>query len=66
MNHPPQRLRSMPEKPLTSIDYIAALERCTTVESVREFGASAPAWVRGDDRFTRAVAKRLSVIVANK
>lgn len=62
----PQPLRTTAEKPLTSIDYIAALEYCTTAESVRQFRYAAPAVVQADNRFIRAVQKRLAAIVVEQ
>jgi hypothetical protein len=54
--------KSTAEKPLTAIDYIAELERCRSLEDVRDFGEQVPMRVRQDSRFTRAVAKRLAAI----
>lgn len=54
------------EKPLTAIDYIAALEQCTSITLVQGFAEQVPVEVRQDDRFTRAVAKRLASIKDRK
>lgn len=50
------------EKPLTAIDYIAALEQCASVTDVQRFGEQVPLEVRQDDRFNRAVATKLAAI----
>lgn len=55
-------LQSTVEKPLTAIDYIAALEQCTTVADVQRFGEQVPLAVRQDDRFNRAVATKLLLL----
>lgn len=55
------------ERPLTAIDYLVAMEQqCITVTMVREFAEQVPLTIREDDRFTRAVAKRLATIKARK
>lgn len=54
------------EKPLTAIDFIAALETCHSVNEVKDFGEQVPLPVRHDERFTKAVAKRLAVIKGRK
>jgi hypothetical protein len=54
--------QSTPEKPLTAVDYCAALEQCQTVTDVKNFSELTPAKVRHDERFTRAVARRLAAI----
>lgn len=53
---------STPEKPLTAIDFAAALEQCSTISEVRDFGERVPIEVRQDERFTKAVALRLAAI----
>lgn len=58
--------QSTTDKPLTAIDYIAALEQCETVTDVKDFGERTPLKVRTDERFTRAVAKRLAEIKDKK
>lgn len=50
------------EKPLTAVDYCACLEHCITLEEVGTFSEQLPEWVRSDERFSKAVAKRLAVI----
>lgn len=54
--------QSTPEKPLTAIDYIAGLEQCQSLTDVKNYGELTPLKVRTDERFTRAVAKRLAAI----
>lgn len=50
------------EKPLTPIDYIAAMDQCITRAEVRRFAEECPDSVRSDERFTRAVAVRLLAV----
>lgn len=50
------------EKPLTAVDYCAAIELCTSIDEVRTFCRGVPEEVRGDERFNKAVAKRLAAI----
>lgn len=57
---------STEEKPLTAIDFCAALQQCTTVTEVARFGEQCPAHVRNDERFTRAVAAKLGAIREKK
>lgn len=57
---------STPDKPLTPIDFIACLEQCGSHTEVAHFAERCPLDVRQDERFTRAVAKRLADIKANK
>lgn len=54
------------EKPLTAVDYIAALGKCRTQLAVRIYSASLPSHIREDGRFKRAVAARLAAIVESK
>lgn len=54
------------DKPLTAIDYIACLEQCSSITEVQQFAAQVPDDVRHDERFTRAVAKRLGAIKGKK
>lgn len=49
-------------KPLTVIDYIAALEQCIAITDVQRYADKVPLWVRQDERFTKGVAKRLASI----
>lgn len=55
-------LRPTIEKPLTTIDYIAALEQCVSITEVQRYAERVPMWVRQDDRFTKATAQRLAAI----
>jgi hypothetical protein len=50
------------EKPLTVIDYIAALQQCVTTRMVRGFAQEVPLHIRQDERFAKAVAQRLAAI----
>lgn len=50
------------EKPLTAIDYIAVMEQCSSVSDVADYAQRCPDHVRNDERFTRAVARRLAAI----
>ena len=54
--------QSTPEKPLTSIDYIARLAECVTAAEVASYAERCPGHVRHDERFTKAVAGRLAAI----
>lgn len=54
------------ERPITVVDYIAALEQASTIIDVRSFGEQVPMAIRQDDRFTRAVQKRLAAIKGRK
>jgi hypothetical protein len=53
-------LQSTIEKPLTAIDYVAALDQCDSIREVQQFSDRVPAFVRHDERFSRAVAKVIS------
>lgn len=53
------------EKPLTAIDYIAVLEQCSTRDEIAQYAQACPEAIRNDERFTRGVARRLSVIRTN-
>ncbi len=59
-------MRPTLEKPLTTIDYIAALEQCVSIAEVQRYAGDLPLWVREDERFTKAVAKRLAAIKSNQ
>lgn len=48
------------EKPLTPIDYCAALDQCITPAEVASFCERCPVEVRNDERFSRAVAEKLA------
>lgn len=50
------------EKPLTAVDFCAVLEQCSSVDEVRDFGERVPMDIRQDERFTRAVQRRLASI----
>lgn len=54
------------EKPLTAIDYAACLEHCLNIVEVATFSEQLPLAVRMDERYCKAVAKRLAVIAARK
>ena len=54
------------EKPLTAIDYCAALQACASVDEVRQFGDECPMAIRQDERFARAVAQKLAAIHEKK
>lgn len=54
--------QSTVEKPLTPIDYLAALELCASINDVQLFAEQVPVEVRQDYRFERGVAKRLAAI----
>jgi hypothetical protein len=54
------------EKPLTAIDYIAVLEQCSTVAHIADYAQRCPEHVRNDERFTRAVARRLGELKERK
>lgn len=49
--------QSTPEKPLTAIDYCAALTHCETLEEVHTFNSQLPLEVLQDDRYNRALAQ---------
>lgn len=60
-------LLSTIEKPLTAIDYCAGLEQCISVAEVKRYAEKVvPTWARQDERFTKAVAKRLASIKAKR
>jgi hypothetical protein len=50
------------EKPLTAIDYIAAMEQCTHFGELVEYAKFVPADVVEDERFARAFKDRLETI----
>lgn len=54
------------EKPLTAIDYCAALSQCNSVEDIRQFSEQVPISVLNDERYNRAVAGRLAAIREKK
>jgi len=54
--------QSTVERPLTAIDFIAVLAQCSTVSEVADYAQRCPEHVRNDERFTRAVARRLAAI----
>lgn len=54
------------EKPLTAIDFCAALEQCTSLDEIREFSEQLPINVLNDERYNRAVANRLAAIKERK
>lgn len=57
---------STAEKPLTAIDYCAALEQCNSAEDIRQFSLQVPIPVLNDERYNRAVASRLASIKGRK
>ena len=59
-------LESTVEKPLTAIDYIAALDQCDGIREVQLFAEQVPMDVRQDERFTRAVANRIKAMRSRK
>lgn len=50
------------EKPLTAIDYIAALDACRSQAEVGRFCDRVPSHIRSDERFGRGVAAKLAAI----
>lgn len=54
--------QSTAEKPLTAVDYVAALYQCASVTEVQQFAAGVPPEVREDERFTKGVAARLGAL----
>lgn len=54
------------ERPLTAIDFLVLLDKCATVSEVREYAERVPMDVRQDERFTRAVARRLGELKERK
>ncbi len=57
MNKAPQ---STSEKPLTAIDYCAALTYCETLEEVHTFNSQLPLFVLQDARYNTALALHCS------
>lgn len=54
--------QSTVEKPLTAIDYIAAMAECSTAREVAIYAEQVPLEVRNDERFSRAALARLDAI----
>lgn len=54
------------EKPLTTIDYIAALDGCASMREISRFSELVPSEVRNDERFARAVAAKITAIKCKK
>lgn len=52
--------QSTVEKPLTAVDYCAALAYCETLEEVHTFNSQLPLEVLQDDRYNRALAQHCS------
>jgi hypothetical protein len=50
------------EKPLTAIDYIAVMDKCSTFEELRDYATRCPVKIVEDDRFARAFKNRLDEI----
>ena len=49
-------------KPLTFIDYCVCLESSSSLFEIKRFAERVPVEIRQDERFTRAVAKRIAAI----
>ncbi len=56
--------QSTVEHPLTAIDYIALLSQCETLEEVDTYSLQLPLHVLNDERYSKAVAFRKSVLRA--
>jgi len=54
--------QSTVERPLTAIDYLVPLAQCANLDEVCQYAQRCPEHVRNDERFTRAVARRLGEI----
>lgn len=50
------------EKPITVVDYCAGLFECITASEVARYSGACPPAIRNDERFTKAVAARLTAI----
>lgn len=48
------------ERPITVIDYIGAMQQCVSLAQVASFCEGCPLDVRQDERFAKAVVKRLA------
>jgi hypothetical protein len=59
-------LQSTVEKPLTAVDYCAALSECDGIREVQIFAERAPLSVQRDERFTRAVANMIKDMRSRK
>jgi hypothetical protein len=59
-------LQSTVEKPLTAIDYIAALDECESIREIQIFADQVPMEVRQDERFAGAVAKLIAAMRSRK
>lgn len=55
-----------PESAMTAIDHIAKLDECSSVDEIGAYSEKLPEHVRNDERFTRAVARRLGEIKERK
>jgi hypothetical protein len=55
-------LQSTIEKPLTAIDYVAALSECDGILEVQIFVERAPLSIQRDERFASAVAKLIKAM----
>jgi hypothetical protein len=59
-------LESTIEKPLTAIDYIAALDQCEGIREIQIFADQVPMHIRQDERFAGAVARLIKAIRTRK
>lgn len=48
------------EKPITALDYIGAMQQCITLTQVADFCERCPLDIRTEERFAKAVVKRLA------
>ena len=55
---------STPEKPLTALDFIGALDGCRTIYEVSKFCEGCPQAIRQDGRFAVAAVARLVALAA--
>ena len=54
------------QKPLTWLDYVVCLESSSSLFEIKRFAEQVPVEVRQDERFARAVAKRIAAIKGRK
>ena len=54
--------QSTVEMPLTVIDHIADLQKCNSVDDIREFSEQLEDSILKDERYGKAVAQRLAAI----
>lgn len=55
---------STPEKPLTALDFIGAIDGCTTIYEVSRFCAGCPQSIRQDARFAIAAVSKLTSLAS--